>query len=198
MVTDKDFGWSKIFEEMEGLDGQEVFVGIQSDAGNTKDGSLTMAQLGAVHEFGATITQAPRAQTLYRRVDRDGNFKYNGRFVKRKRSNFSTTVNTGPRKIVIPARPFLRQGIANNQRKIENIMRQEVVGILTGGQTAERALKRIGLYVEGRIKKNFVEGEFAPNAKSTIRKKRSSRPLIDTGHLRQSIRYVIRAKGTDK
>lgn len=198
MVTDKDLGWDKIMDEMRKLDQQEIYVGIQSDAGNTKDGSLSMAQLGAIHEFGTTITQGARAQTLYRKVDCEGNFKYGGRFVKRKRSNFAQTVNTGPRKIIIPARPFLRTGIDNNQHKIENVMRQEIIRILSGNQNAEAALQRIGLHIEGLIKKNFVEGDFKPNAKSTIRKKKSSRPLIDTGHLRQSIRYVVRRKGEEK
>ena len=36
-----------------------------------------------------------------------------------------------------------------------------------------------------------------PNAPSTIRKKGSDKPLIDTGRLRQSVNYVIKPKGGD-
>ena len=41
----------------------------------------------------------------------------------------------------------------------------------------------------------MVEGEFVPNAPSTIRKKGSDKPLIDTGQLRQGVSYKICRKG---
>ena len=41
--------------------------------------------------------------------------------------------------------------------------------------------------MEGAMKLKFTDGTLTPNAPSTIKKKGSSRPLIDTGQLRQSI-----------
>ncbi len=198
MVYDKDFGWHAVLEGLEDLKDKEIFVGIQSDAGTTKDGSLTMAQLGAIHEFGADIVQPPQAVTLYRRLKRDGSFAHGGRFVKKKRSNFATTAVTGWKRIHIPSRPFLRTAIDNNKNAIARMAQKEVGKIIDGEQDANFALAGLGLYVEGLVQRNFVTGHFAPNAPSTIRKKRSSRPLIDSGHLRQSIRYVIRQKGEEK
>ena len=37
------------------------------------------------------------------------------------------------------------------------------------------------------MKNTFTTGSFTPNKPATIKRKGSSRPLIDTGHLRQSI-----------
>jgi hypothetical protein len=45
------------------------------------------------------------------------------------------------------------------------------------------------------VKTKIVQGPFTPNAPSTIRKKKSARPLIHTGHMRQSIRYVVKKRG---
>ena len=41
------------------------------------------------------------------------------------------------------------------------------------------------------MKKIFIAGTFAPDAPATARRKKSSRPLIDTGLLRQSIKYKV-------
>lgn len=198
MVTDKDLGWNRMIEELDELKDLEVVVGIQSDAGMTDDGSMTMAKLGAVHEFGADILQPPQAVTQYRRINKNGKFANNGRFVKKKRSNFATTAMTGWKRIHIPSRPFMRSAIDNNKNSIVRVARKEVEAIINGEQDARMASIGVGMHVEGLIKKNFVVGDFAPLAKSTIKRKGSSRPLIDTGHLRQSIRYVIRRKGEEK
>ena len=39
------------------------------------------------------------------------------------------------------------------------------------------------------------QGGFAPNAESTIKKKGSDQPLIDTGYMRQSVNYVVKRRG---
>ena len=49
--------------------------------------------------------------------------------------------------------------------------------------------------MKGIVQKTIKEGSFVPNAPSTIRKKGSDKPLIDTGRLRQSVNYHIKPKG---
>ena len=53
------------------------------------------------------------------------------------------------------------------------------------------------MFQKGLIQRKIVDGTFEPNAPSTIRKKGSSRPLIDTGRMRQSVNFIIRRKGAD-
>lgn len=64
------------------------------------------------------------------------------------------------------------------------------------GASAEQTLKDIGIFQKDLIQDKIEEGDFTPNAESTIRKKGSSKPLIDTGRMRQSVNYWIRQKGS--
>ena len=94
----------------------------------------------------------------------------------------------------IPARPFLRQSVDGNEDKIRAHCAQQARAIARGG-TAEEALKKIGIHMKGIVQKTIKEGSFGPNAPSTIRKKGSDKPLIDTGRLRQSVNYHNKPKG---
>lgn len=93
-----------------------------------------------------------------------------------------------------PSRPFIRQSVDNNAAKINNLLQSEKKK-LTNGTSAEQILKEIGIFQKGLIQREIVSGEFEANAESTIKKKGSSKPLIDTGKMRQSVNYVIREKG---
>lgn len=90
-----------------------------------------------------------------------------------------------------PARPFMKQSWENHERELKAVCQQALTDISNGG-TADRAAAMIGAVGVGIIQQEIVEGEFAPNAPSTIKKKGSDRPLVDTGHMRQSVHYVVR------
>lgn len=91
-----------------------------------------------------------------------------------------------------PARPFMRQTVDDYEDKIIKHGQNQFKTELKGGKSAERVLNAMGSYVKGCIQKEIVEGEFEPNAPSTIAKKHSERPLIDSSHMRQSVTYVIK------
>lgn len=94
----------------------------------------------------------------------------------------------------IPSRPFMRQSIDGNADKITEFMQSKVDEII-GGKTADQVLKEIGIFQKGLVQETIKEGDFAPNAPATIRKKGSATPLIDTGLMRQSVNYQIKKKG---
>ena len=48
------------------------------------------------------------------------------------------------------------------------------------------------------IQESITEGAWEPNAPSTVAKKKSSKPLIDTGRMRQSVNYIIRERGAGR
>ena len=110
-----------------------------------------------------------------------------------------------------PARPYLRQSVEKNKSTITEMCKQQLVAIVRGQATAEKALQAIGAMQVGLVQNEIRNGGFAPNAPITveggwmtrngkaffIKGKKSNRPLIDTGRLRQSIKYVIQAKGDD-
>lgn len=95
----------------------------------------------------------------------------------------------------IPARPFLRQSVDDNLSKINSFL-QEKKNDLVRGTSAEQILKEIGIFQKDLIQEKITNGSFAPNAPSTVKKKGSSKPLIDTGRMRQSVNYEIKVKGS--
>lgn len=96
----------------------------------------------------------------------------------------------------IPSRPFLRKSVDENEGKINQFLQAEVRS-LASGKTAEALLNEIGNFQKSLVQEKITEGSFAPNAESTIRRKGSSKPLIDTGRMRQSVNYVVKRKGQD-
>lgn len=93
-----------------------------------------------------------------------------------------------------PSRPFLRMSVDENESKIQ-AMGRENLKTLTSGGTAETILKKTGAFGVSLVQEKIKSGSFEPNAPSTIRKKGSDHPLIDSGRMRQSVKYVIKKKG---
>ena len=57
-----------------------------------------------------------------------------------------------------------------------------------------RYYEKIGIIIVNDIKTTMVTGNFTPLKSSTIKAKGSTKPLIDTGELRNSISYEVRNK----
>ncbi len=92
-----------------------------------------------------------------------------------------------------PARPFMRQSFENHQSELQKAC-DEVNKTLASGGTAEKALDILGVFCKGLIQQEIVDGDFAPNAESTIAKKGSEQPLIDSSHMRESVNFVVRVR----
>ena len=183
-VLDIDLGWKNLLKELRGLSKKEIKAGIQG--GKTKDGTADLVTVAAVQEFGAMIFQHPGEVTVYRKVKKDGSFANNGRFAKKSKANFSSM----GRLIIIPERSFIRATFDEKSDEIGERAEAAVTAIINGADVS-KALARTGQYIEGEIKRKIGSGPFTPNSPATIRKKKSSKPLIDTGHMRQSVRYEI-------
>lgn len=96
----------------------------------------------------------------------------------------------------MPQRSFLRSTYDENKEKIVGRASFIIRSVMDNQNISQATLEKLGNYVQGLVQKKIRNGSFTPNAPSTIKRKGSSKPLIDTGHLRQSIRYVI-IKGGD-
>lgn len=96
----------------------------------------------------------------------------------------------------IPPRPFLRQSVENRKSEISSYMAAQKKKFLKG-TGAKNILNEIGLFQKKNVQAEITEGSFVPNAPSTIKIKGSSRPLIDTGTMRQSVQYFVTKKGED-
>lgn len=90
-----------------------------------------------------------------------------------------------------PQRSWLRDWIEENQAALDTNMRAEAAAIKAGTRTKAQALARLGLWIQGAIQERIANGIEPPNADSTIQRKGSSKPLIDTGQLRSSISHRV-------
>lgn len=89
-----------------------------------------------------------------------------------------------------PARPFMKQSFENHEDDLQNAC-DEVNAELSRGGTVVQALETLGTFGKALVQQEIVDGEFEPNAASTINKKGSERPLIDTGTMRQSVDFKV-------
>lgn len=90
----------------------------------------------------------------------------------------------------IPSRPFLRETYDKNLNKISLKVVSIQNDIYEGRKTFEAGLKELGVWYEGIVKEAIKSGNWTANAPTTIEQKGSSKPLIDTGTMRNSIRAV--------
>lgn len=102
--------------------------------------------------------------------------------------------SNGSPKHGIPARPFLEPALDQTdvQEKITKCMKEAAVFAIDGDESgAMRKLDDAGTYGEEAAKDYITSGDFAPNKPATIKRKGSSKPLIDTASMQNSITHVI-------
>lgn len=104
---------------------------------------------------------------------------------------------------VIPPRPHLRPGVEGAKDQIAKALGAGVRGTLAGKpDAADNALKAAGLIGQSAVRNKITEGPFVPLAPYTLQQRKAKgrtreSPLIDEGHYRDSITYVVRRKGGD-
>lgn len=93
----------------------------------------------------------------------------------------------------IPERSFLRSTFSEGDKKkaLVAVTKKLAKKLITGKITTDRALDVLGQWGVAAVKSNITTGDGIPppNAEGTIRKKKSSRPLVEHGHLLNSITY---------
>ena len=172
---------AKKLEDFETMNSMMVTVGIHEDQNSSVgDGEMTMARLGATLNYGAEIDHP--GGTRYTRTAEG-----KARFI----SNESTAPAmgvTGPHKIIIPARPWLVPGVESGRK--EQIEAFVETFVKTGGNS-EAALEAAAATAVGNVQQYMTDLKTPPNAPSTIAKKGSSNPLIDSGMLRGSVTHSV-------
>lgn len=163
---------------------KHVTIGIHEEAGNVESSELTMASLGAIHEFGANINHP--GGTSYGYATQKAAENGQVRFLKTG-TGFMQLGVTGPHQINIPARPWLEPGVKSGN---EEYLKSIDEGI-TAGKTPDQILELLGVIAVGKTQKYMTDLQDPPNAPSTIAKKGSSNPLIHNGEMRQSVTYKV-------
>lgn len=95
-------------------------------------------------------------------------------------NHFGTINEAG--QVLIPARPFM-DALSKNQDQLYQFSGQALQSLGTAREVAEA----VGSKAKSMIQDAIRDGDWAPNAPSTIKKKGSDKPLIDTGTMRQGV-----------
>lgn len=87
----------------------------------------------------------------------------------------------------IPARPWLDVGVASGNKEYVTT----IANGLEAGMTPDEILNQLGVLAVGNVQVYMTQLKSPPNAPSTVERKGSSNPLIDTGVLRSSVTFEI-------
>lgn len=104
---------------------------------------------------------------------------------------FGVTIQKESGSIVIPERSFLRTTFDEKQTEWTQFAKRQLKNVLDFNIDARTLYERLGARMVGDIQEKITDLEAPPNASSTIQKKGSSNPLIDSGDLRRRITYKV-------
>lgn len=93
----------------------------------------------------------------------------------------------------IPERSFIRATIHAQGDEIKTFLRKAAKAVVRGDVKVERVLNVLGTKLAADMKKLITTGDGIPPPlkDATVRAKGSSRPLVDTGQLKNSITHVV-------
>lgn len=91
----------------------------------------------------------------------------------------------------IPERSFMRSTMHEQGKKYAETMGKGLRDIANGKTTANEVLGKVGVVATGDVQAKIASGDFVALDPKTIKRKGSSKPLIDTGQLRQSVAWEI-------
>lgn len=141
------------------------------DAKTYPDGA-SVAMVGYVNEYGYKGIVPARRQTIYQSVDKNGEFKNGGKFVKAASANFAREVVVPAHEVEIPSRPFFRTAVAENKQEMMEIIAK---GIMEGDY--RKGLALAGEFMADKMQESVMTWSDPANAKSTIAKKGYNAPL---------------------
>lgn len=97
----------------------------------------------------------------------------------------------------IPSRSFVRAWFDENQAKCQQAITAMMRAAAQGKYTTNQALELLAQRFVGEMQKRIAAGIEPANAPSTVARKGSSKPLINTGQLRSSLTYAVDDKVQD-
>ncbi|WP_304067442.1 hypothetical protein [Megamonas hypermegale] len=180
-------GFETIRKSLELLAKKEVLVGIPEDEATRENGDIiNNAELLYVHTHGIRTSEM-RAEM---QKNMDNGMKYSKAHSMYIREHGSPLFR-------VPPRPVLEPAIEDSKEIIAEELKQANISALDRNPAqAEAHLNKAGMLAQSAAQNWFENPKngWPPNAESTIKKKGSDVPLVDTNELRKSITYVLRDK----
>lgn len=91
----------------------------------------------------------------------------------------------------IPQRSFIRATVDLKRAEIEKVQADLAAQVAAGKIDGRTALARLGAFVQGLVQQRIAEGIGPALKPETVRRKKSSKPLIDKGQLRSAITHKV-------
>lgn len=180
-------GFEAIRKSLELLTKKEVLVGIPEDEATRENGdTINNAELLYIHTHGIRTSEM-RAEM---QKNMDNGMKYSKAHSMYIREHGSPLFR-------VPPRPVLEPAIEDSKEIIAEELKQANISALDRNPAqAETHLNKAGMIAQSAAQNWFENPKngWPPNAESTIKKKGSDVPLVDTNELRKSITYVLRDK----
>lgn len=170
-------------------------LGGNATAQHDSESGLTNAKLGAVHEFGAEINMPARDVSVYRSIGKNGEFKFDGKFRKKKlkSTNWEETYHIEAHTINIPQRSFLRMPLEKELFNEMKSMKKVIFKQFFVKKAPEEFYKALASKALVIVRTAFGEGrtEWQPLTAATKRRKAaqhlSPNTLVGRGTLGSSI-----------
>ena len=178
-------GIAGLFARLRGLQKRHIYVGIPQAENSRKGGEIGNAELLYIHTHG--IRRRPMIEEMDQNLARG--LKYSAAFSLYIQSHGSPLWHSPPRPVIEPALAANKVRIAAEFKKIYQATAS------ADGDGVERAITRTGLPAQNVCREWFDDprNNWPANSPVTIAKKKSDKPLIDTGSMRKAIFYVVRS-----
>lgn len=89
----------------------------------------------------------------------------------------------------IPSRPFNRDAFRKNLKNLKEVITKLYDEMLARRIKAEKLLKKTGDWYTGKLKDAITFGSFKSLKPATVKRKKSSKPLIDLADMRNRIEH---------
>lgn len=193
----------KIIEELQKLKELSIEIGVFGS-----DDSY-MAMIATVNEFGAEIRPKGKYLTIptkwakgRKASDIDGLYRPFGK--DRKPINL-LVVDGGPEVneygntvmfylsegVTIPERSFIRSTFDEKEKEWTDYIAKLIGDLIQGLENARSVAEKIGSKIQLDVQRTMRDMSAPPNAASTVARKGSNNPLIDSGRLRQSVVFKV-------
>lgn len=171
----------ELAKSLKDLAGKTVCVGVPQEEDKQRDDGISNAELMYIHNNGV------------REFDMRKSMQHDLNTMPYSKAHELYVHENGSPLWQSPPRPILEPAIDNSKEIIAEEMKNATLTALDGNNV-KVALDKVGMIGQNAARDWFTNpsNKWAPNSQNTIRRKRSDKPLIDSGELRKSIVYVIK------
>ena len=182
-VIDRDLGWEKILKEVGSYREAYTKVGIQGTEAAEEHKGISNVRLASLHEYGGTISH-PGGTAYFIGDDGMAVFVSNDKATPE-------MARTKAHQITIPKRSFVRASIDANRSKHDGQSAKLAGRVLEGKMSFRQAMAILGRVISSGMQRFIKSGRVSPPLKTaTVKRKKSSQPLVDTGQLVNSITHA--------